>query len=147
MTTHKEDVNFLTNWIKTWSNWIAVDFLQCVDQKTRTTKLSRREKAVAYVIESMTGDPDFKTSEKEIIGLLGIIEKLIANAGSDEAKTALKRAEKRLRWKLEHPMEIYGNARCVACNEVYPRDESHECTSVASKQKDASLARNPDVMI
>lgn len=124
---------------------LAMDLLQCLDQKLNTTKHSRREKAFAYLLETMTGHPDYKVSQEEAEQTLVLLGQLLANVKSSEAKVSYERAEARLRWLLDHPENFKGQKQCVACGELY-QGANHICTNQTAKSKDALMAKDDTLL-
>ena len=128
---------------------IALDLLQCLDQKELTTKHVRREKALAYLLESLTGSPNYiRRSKEEVEGLLVLIGQLQANVKTEEAKIGYQRTEKRLRYMLDHPQQCLGNQKneCHACGELY-EGGNHVCTNQASRMKDIVMTRDDTVIL
>lgn len=127
---------------------IAGDLAQCLSQKVGTTKLERRERAVAYVLDNLTGELGRFHSEQWVLDLLGTILALKANARTQEAKVAYERAERRLRWALDNPKEGLreGMWTCLACGEIMPPDGgNHECTNRRATSKDRTMMHDDTV--
>jgi len=143
-----KEVSTTIQWLlRTYQIRLAENLCSCVNQQENTTKHGRRERALSYLLESLTGDYSTRFTADGAIRLLGLIQACLANAKSAEAKVGLERTEKRLHYLLEDPMRLSGNASCVACHEIYQRGTSHQCTNATARGKDAQLARDPDVLL
>lgn len=130
------------------SRGLALDLLQCLDQTVNTTKHTRREKALSYLLEMMTDDSShYKPTRTETERTLSLVCGLLANVKSEEAKVGLQRAEARLRWFLDNPENLSGSQECIACGEVYEDGglTSHRCTNATARSKDAAMQRDDSV--
>lgn len=139
----KEFLDGLEAVLRRWMRAVSLDLAQCVTQKMRTSKHERRERALSYLLETLSSHMCFLPTEEEAILLINLIETVKGKVEDEEAGIGLERAEKRLRWKLSNE-DLSGVRRCVACGEAY-RGDNHECTSKAAAAKDAAMARDDSV--
>lgn len=125
---------------------VALDLAQSTTQTTHTTKLDRRQKALAYLLDNLTGawrcEDEFTLfpSEEWCVEVSGLCERLHAVATSAEVKVACERSIKRLRDALIYAR--WGRKTCVACGERYEGGD-HACTGRAAKCRDARMAHDP----
>src|SRR5262249_3697950 len=116
-------------------------------QKLKTSKLPRKLRALAHILEDLTGElvgePLSRPDTETTLGLLDLVlQAQKAAGGIPEAKTCLVRAETRLRrWLMEGPRY---ERTCVACGEGY-NGSNHTCTNAAAKAKDLAMGRDPDL--
>ena len=145
---YSHDYGVLTRLLKDWAETLAGDLAQAGTQVTRTTKLERRQRALAYLLEALTGDlydPVFCCfpSAEWCVGLLNVLERLTANANAPEVRVACKRASDRLRRALDED-NFRGHRRCAGCDAVY-RGNDHKCDPDKVRARDAAMAADRDI--
>lgn len=131
---------------KTDSRQLSLDLSRCVAQTIQTTKHARRQRALAFLLETLTGGWLRKPTRTEVETLLvqvGRLQKLIT--GNTETTVGLERTEKRLRWLLDHPEGLRGEHQCIACDEWYT--ENHQCTNTKARGKDSTMAHDSEIQL
>ncbi len=129
-------------------NSMVEDLAQTVSQKTRTTKQDRRERALAYLLENLTGYLDNSwgfDSEEWAVEFVNVIDELRRHMKSPEALVALDRAERRLRHALTSG-EGLPRTKCDKCGAVYNCRTVHECYSRKDAARDRAMGHDPDIM-
>lgn len=138
--------DYLSKLIRSFSNVLAGDLSVVPYQVVNTTKNSRREKALAYLIEQITFDESafLASSSKEYLNkFLEVVEYLKNSVKSPEAKISLERSERRIIWDIAKEVPK-GTHTCVACGESYT-GEDHKCTNQSSINKDRTMSIDKDV--
>lgn len=147
---------FLENVLDDFAHAISIDLISHIDQKVHTTKLERREKALSYIIESLTGDMSgsgdytngFFPGVAWCDQMLALVVTCRDACRSVEARTGFERAEKRIRWALDHPKESMRVSvhTCVGCGEeIPPNGGNHECTNARANIRNAAMTRDDTV--
>ncbi len=147
MTDHYE---FLVNLLHNFSKQLGQDLAQCTTQSTRTTKHDRREKALAYLLDTLTSDPHQKFSSGDwclsVLSLTSAMRHCPSPPTSPEVLTALDRIDKRLEKALQEPSRYISNKQaCVGCGEVLDVGQEHECTNKSSIMKDLTMKRDDTI--
>ncbi len=138
--------NSLEKILKFYLRNAVTDLALCEAQTICTTKHERRERALAYLLENITGEHNKYPSEDFVQEFLGIVKALLPRMRSQEAKTGLERTEKRLRYALMNEEEcIAGSQTCVACNERYQAGTSHECTNKRAQTRDRIMTQDDSI--
>ena len=145
--TEKEFHNSLEAALTQNMRAIVVDLAQVQTQKVNTTKHGRREKALAYLLEIITGDTAFFPTQDHAMILLFLVRESLAMTHSPEATVALKRTESRLSYRLDNPEKLYGYSTCTACGDLMQRGQSHECTNRSAAAKDRIMAQDDSVKL
>jgi len=131
---------------------IGDDLASVEFQKVRTTKHDRRERALAYLLESLSG---YEISnwgrnpwrEEEMPAVWAILDKLKLSPLAD-VKVAAKRTERRLAYHLNDAVVPRAHERCVACGaEMIDPMKSCSCDNPAGRAKDAAMARDDQILL
>lgn len=113
------------------------DLAAAVAQQRHTTKLDRRQRALAYLLETLTGGMERFPDEDWVLRMLDLVAAFRANAKAGEVLVALDRTERRLRHALA--TQAWVRRTCVACGDPYTPD--HRCADKHARAKDATMSR------
>lgn len=117
-------------------------------QKVQTTKQTRRRRAAAYIIESITGSLQKYPDEEFVEELLWLTSQIESTAISDEEKVAVQRTQKRLKWALEHPNEHIGcdKTKCFGCGQIIKYGEKCLCDNASAKARDRIMGLDNTIL-
>lgn len=123
----------------------AKDLASTLSQKIRTTKLDRRERALAYLIESFTGAQEAMSHDRARM-IWEVADQLCKRTRSSEVKVACNRTMARMTFVLNED-EIM-TTECVACGEkVLPGGHGkHSCNPAKIAHKNAAMMRDDTVL-
>ena len=142
---------FLLNFLRKHGAYLVTDLAQCEKQVLQTTKHGRREKALAYMLDAVSGmraDACTLPDEQECIEWINACETLKAMSKSPEVQTSYDRTIKRLSWQLTY-LDNYANGKvgpgCKGCGMPIKQGESCDCDNRRGRAKDAAMARDDTV--
>ncbi len=145
-----EHYEFMVKLLSNFSKQLGEDLAQCTTQSTRTTKHDRREKALAYLLDTLTSDPMMRfPSEKwcqSVLALTNAVRHAPSPPTSPEVLVALERVDKRLENALRNPgARLLHKQACVGCGEILDVGQEHQCTNASSIMKDIMMNRDDTI--
>ncbi len=142
-----EHYEFMVKLLSNFSKQLGEDLAQCTTQSTRTTKHDRREKALAYLLDTLTSDPMMRFPNEKWcqseLALTNAMRHAPNPPTSGEVLVALDRVDKRLEKALQDPVaKLMHKRACVGCGEILDIGQAHECTNASSIMKDIMMKRD-----